>query len=150
MFYNFRKNKKAFTLVELIVVIAIIAILGAVVGVTVSTFVDRAKKTAATTPLDGLADKWELKEANDTLQKYIQDLYPDDCTHFYIDNNSKAQLTVAKGAITATFKLYYHDDNCGDWWGVYQVTSGKISKQVKATTNDGEPSGTKYQVPAKA
>ena len=150
MFYNFKKNKKAFTLVELIVVIAIIAILGAVVGVTVSTFVDRARKTAATEPLDGLASNWELKDTNDTLQSYIQQLFPDDCTHFYIDNASKDQLTVAKGNITKSFKLYYHDDNCGDFWGVYDVVSGKIAKAVKASSVKGEPSGTKAAVPPKA
>ena len=59
MFYNFKKNKKAFTLVELIVVIAIIAILGAVVGVTVSSFVDKARVSAAESPLDDLKKYWD-------------------------------------------------------------------------------------------
>ncbi len=60
MFYNFKKNKKAFTLVELIVVIAIIAILGTVVGVSVSGFVTSAKKRAVETAAGSVVTTWNL------------------------------------------------------------------------------------------
>jgi len=149
MFYNFRKNKKAFTLVELIVVIAIIAILGAVVGVTVATFVDRARKTAATTPLSELASKWELKEDNQTLQQYLQSLFPDDCQHFQLLNNNRGQLTLANGKLTGTYYIYYNDDNCGDWWGRLYVVNGAISKQSTVDAVDGAPTGTLYACPEK-
>lgn len=46
MFYNFRKNKKAFTLVELIVVIAIIAVLATAAGIGVSSFLASSKKSS--------------------------------------------------------------------------------------------------------
>ena len=137
MFYNFRKNKKAFTLVELIVVIAIIAILGAVVGVTVSTFVNRARKSAATTPLSEFASKWSLKEDNMTLKNYIKELYPDDYTNFYIPTNNKDQLDKTKP--NASFYLYYHDTNCGDYWGYLDIKSGSISAKTTVTTTDKDP-----------
>jgi type IV pilus assembly protein PilA len=48
---NKKKNKKGFTLVELIVVLVIIAILAAVLVPTVSGYIGRAKKTAAQSAL---------------------------------------------------------------------------------------------------
>ena len=132
MFYNFRKNKKAFTVVELIVVIAIIAILGAVVGVTVATFVNRAKKTAATSPLTELADKWQLKENKTTLSQYVKELFPNDTAHFYISNQSFWDSKSFKS--TDTFTIWYHDDNCGDYYGVLEVVKGEVLK-----TNVGDP-----------
>ena len=128
MFYNFRKNRKAFTLVELIVVIAIIAILGAVVGVTVSTFVKRARRTAATEPLNQLASMWGNKEDNQTLKDYIKELLPDDYGSVKVSDNS--QLSKKSGF--GTFKIYFHDSNCGDYYGVLDVTSGTPAKSSDA------------------
>ena len=128
MFYNFRKNKKAFTLVELIVVIAIIAILGAVVGVTVSTFVKRAQRTAATEPLNQLAEMWSNKEDGQTLKDYIKELLPDDYGSVKVSDNS--QLSKKSGF--GTFTIYFHDDNCKDYYGVLTVTSGKPAKSSEA------------------
>lgn len=124
MFYNFRKNKKAFTLVELIVVIAIIAILGAVVGVTVSTFVNRARKTAATESLNQLADMWDNKEDSQTLAQYLKELFPKDYGDIRVSD--KNQLTKKSGL--GTFTVYFHNDNCGDYYGVLEITSGSAAK----------------------
>ena len=126
MFYNFKKNKKAFTLVELIVVIAIIAILGAVVGVTVATFVNRARKTAASEPLTELADKWQLKEDKSTLSQYIADLFPDNTSNFTISNAT--YWDKKSFGSSDTFTIYYHDDNCGDYYGKLTITGGVVNK----------------------
>ena len=137
MFYNFRKNKLAFTLVELIVVIAIIAILGAVVGVTVSTFVNRARKTAATTPLTELADKWSMKEDATTLKAYIAELFPNDKGNFKIATGQGDRWgETGSNKNQAAFTIYYHDSNCGDYWGVLSVGKGWVfdKKNVDSTT----------------
>lgn len=141
MFYNFKKNKKAFTLVELIVVIAIIAILGAVVGVTVSTFVDRARKSAATTPLTELASKWELKETGDNLQTYINRLFPDDYDHFFVPNANKDERSAT--SLSGDYTIYYHDDNCGDFYGTLAVVGGKLTAKSAVDTTKTPPSGLK-------
>lgn len=139
MFYNFRKNKKAFTLVELIVVIAIIAILGAVVGVTVATFVNRAKKTAASSPLSDLAANWENKEAKQTLLSYLEELFPDTTKRAALKISSQDVLTHSN-LKDDTFKLYFHNDDCGDYYGVLQITKGKVDGDVQvkdsSTTSD--------------
>lgn len=129
MFYNFKKNKKAFTLVELIVVIAIIAILGAVVGVTVSTFLERAKKTDATSPLSELAGVLSAKESGVSLAAYIKELYPKDYSHFYCSDASKLSDTAD---ISGDFNIYYHNDNSGKYWGKLEVKGGIANKKITA------------------
>ena len=128
MFYNFRKNKKAFTLVELIVVIAIIAILGAVVGVTVSTFVQRARRTAATESLNELAGVWDNKEDSQKLKDYLKELFPNDYGSIKVSDSAQLDKKTGLG----TFKIYFHNDNCGDYYGVLDITSGKAAKSSEA------------------
>ena len=134
MFYNFRKNKKAFTLVELIVVIAIIAILGAVAGTTVAVFLDRAKKTAASTPLTDFSGKWDAKDSKQTLKAYIAELFPQDVASIKISDDSK--LTKTSFGSGDTFTLYFHDDNCGDYYGVLVITKGVPAKNAEAKKDD--------------
>ncbi len=139
MFYNFRKNKKAFTLVELIVVIAIIAILGAVVGVTVSTFVNRARRTAATSPLTSLAENWEnnkMATGSDlrTLSQFIQDLYPNDTASFTSSDDFWGYKPADFTSSTKTFYIYFHNDDCGDYYGVLTIEKGEFIKSNVSTT----------------
>ena len=131
MFYNFRKNKKAFTLVELIVVIAIIAILGAVAGVTVSVFVNRARKTAATNPLTELAGVWDAKQDSQTLKDYLNEVIKAE-TIDSVKISDSAKLSNKTFGSSDTFTLYFHDDNCGDFYGVLTITKGVCASTAEA------------------
>jgi len=50
------QNQKGFTLIELIIVIAIIAILAAVILINIGVYINKSKDAAATGDLDGLFD----------------------------------------------------------------------------------------------
>ena len=148
MFYNFRKNKKAFTLVELIVVVAIIAILGAVVGVTVSRFVDSAREKAAKSPLQSLADQWDaykVDEPNFNLGQVVESLFPNDKASFScsVATNWTTKLT----AITSgTFYIYFHDSNTGKYWGSLKVVDGVPQKTSSGlTVTETDPKGTGWK-----
>ena len=129
MFYNFRKNKKAFTLVELIVVIAIIAILGAVVGVVVSRFVDNARESAALSPLKSVVDNYESYKVSDpdmTVKEWIAEMFKNDKTSFYASAATVWTTKITK--LTGTVYLSFHDSNCGDYYGVLKIESGNFQK----------------------
>ena len=59
-------NKKGFTIVELVVVIAVIAILAAVLIPTFSNFVDKANESKAMQEAQAAYDVWYLKEVEKT------------------------------------------------------------------------------------
>ena len=142
MFYNFRKNKKAFTLVELIVVVAIIAILGAVVGVTVSRFVDSAREKAAKSPLQSLADNWDsykVDQPNMNLGEVVESLFPNDKSYFTLSADKwTKKLTAMKDD---TFTIYFHDSNTGKYYGTLTVTKGVPNKSGVDVTETA-PTGT--------
>ena len=131
MFYNFKKNKKAFTLVELIVVIAIIAILGTVAGIAVSSVLTRAKKTAATSPLNDLYNDWTMWDGTKDFKTFImEDAFPQNYSNFYVSDNSK--LTKKSFGSGDTFSIYYHDDkSSGDYWGELKIKQGVPQKVDK-------------------
>ncbi len=112
MFYNFRKNKKAFTLVELIVVIAIIAILGTVVGVSVTGFVNSAKKRSAESTASSIASVWDMFVANaDSTQlgAFLYENFPNDYSRISTDMSLTltAQTVAASPASYKNKKIRY-------------------------------------------
>lgn len=77
------KGSQAFTLVELVVVIAIIGILSAVIIPSTITFIDRARNSAATQEVSGLANlaylEWKIENNENITNK---DFY------LYLDENN--------------------------------------------------------------
>ena len=137
MFYNFKKNKKAFTLVELIVVIAIIAILGAVVGVTVSSFVDKARVSAAESPLKDLKGYWDGAIAEgQTLSQFVATYFKDDTGNFSCSSDAWGTKVSKLG----TVNIYYHENDgaTGDYYGKLEIKSGTpdaVTSSKTAPTN---------------
>ena len=70
---NLRKKKKGFTLIELMAVIAIIAILAAVLVPTVTGYIERSKKTAIITQVRNVVSAIETHNATAASSDQISD-----------------------------------------------------------------------------
>ena len=133
MFYNFRKNKLAFTLVELIVVIAIIAILGTVVGISVTTFVDKSKKTKLN----------QLNETVDLAWKSFVSLSDDTSlqTSFKetMDTNNVFVLETADFKLTTT-SAQLASLPSSSYWIILFIKGNKYSRFLEFTVRNGKVS----------
>ena len=107
-----KMNRKGFTIVELVIVIAVIAILAGVLIPTFSSIVDKAKKSAA------------LQEARNAYTEMFADDIQDGTIDLKLNGAAEASTlpiaanTYGKGSVTT-----------------YTITSGNVSKFVYAASN---------------
>ena len=140
-----RKNKKGFTLVELIVVIAIMAVLaGTVAGVTVSQLNKQTDKTMDS-EAKGIADfisTWIIeKEFDLSKATAITDLTTDLETQYgdkVKGTNAKIKVSLDTTASPKVIKVEYKGKQSGGKGdATYTVNEEGIVKKVPAAGNQG-------------
>lgn len=128
------KNKKGFTLVEAIAVVAIMGILATVIGGLVTagtTAYMRQKENAAAKDLGTIVQNEIKRAARSTVEVYLQDgELPKDSNIIGVDNN-QATYTM-KNAPTGEYKLFSSSD---DGRLVYSTDSGKTTQEYFTSTD---------------
>lgn len=128
------KNKKGFTLVEAIAVVAIMGILATVIGGLVTagtTAYMRQKENAAAKDLGTIVQNEIKRAARSTVEVYLQDgELPRDSNIIGADNN-QATYTM-KNAPTGEYKLFSSSD---DGRLVYSTDSGKTTQEYFTSTD---------------
>lgn len=127
------KNKKGFTLVEAIAVVAIMGILATVIGGLVTagtTAYMRQKENAAAKDLGTIVQNEIKRAARSTVEVYLQDgELPKDSNIIGVDDN---QTTYAmKNAPTGEYKLFSSKDGRL----VYSTDSGKTTQEYFTSTD---------------
>lgn len=128
------KNKKGFTLVEAIAVVAIMGILATVIGGLVTagtTAYMRQKENAAAKDLGTIVQNEIKRAARSTVEVYLQDgELPRDSNIIGVDNN-QATYTM-KNAPTGEYKVFSSSD---DGRLVYSTDSGKTTQEYFTSTD---------------
>lgn len=127
------KNKKGFTLVEAIAVVAIMGILATVIGGLVTagtTAYMRQKENAAAKDLGTIVQNEIKRAARSTVEVYLQDgELPKDTNIIGVDDN---QTTYAmKNAPTGEYKMFSSKDGRL----VYSTDSGKTTQEYFTSTD---------------
>lgn len=128
------KNKKGFTLVEAIAVVAIMGILATVIGGLVTagtTAYMRQKENAAAKDLGTIVQNEIKRAARSTVEVYLQDgELPRDSNIIGVDNN-QATYTM-KNAPTGEYKMFSSSD---DGRLVYSTDSGTTKQEYFTDPN---------------
>lgn len=127
------KNKKGFTLVEAIAVVAIMGILATVIGGLVTagtTAYMRQKENAAAKDLGTIVQNEIKRAARSTVEVYLQDgELPRDSNIIGVDNNQTTYTM--KNAPTGEYKLFSSKDGRL----VYSTDSGKTTQEYFTSTD---------------
>ena len=128
-------KKRGFTIVELVIVIAVIAILASVLVPTFANVVTKAKKSAA---MQNARSAWTAYLADEAFNG--KDL-PDDNGCIYVKNgDAEYGFKIVKGTFTGEECTTNTAHDC------YTITDGKIT--VDATTKAAKTTSCTHTVPA--
>jgi len=121
-------------LVELIVVVAIIAILGTAAGLAVSGVVDNAKKNTVIGNASTIASQiagFETADTTQSLKDYITGLQPVLSTYCVWSGDAKDAKTGTISTKSGTVKVYGNAEHTG-WYCQVDIADGNASSQAKA------------------
>ena len=127
-FLNKKKNNKGFSLVELVIVIAILAILVGILAPQYTKYVEKSRKAADASNLEELvtAFKTAASDGDDQIKAGT----------YTITISTSADVTVSDGATDKTKVVSLIGSYAGDKW---TSTSLKSSKWTTASDGKGTP-----------
>ena len=130
----FKKAKKGFTIVELVIVIAVIGILSAILIPTFANLTQQANETALKSNLAGAYSKYASEAAADDAIEFVgQD-------KVYLVNKNTADIATNAVTEAATLPAYRFENNA---WKTttenFTVTVAKTSGRGQLVSSDATP-----------